>query len=148
MLRGIPNCLSPELIKVIWEMGHGDKLILADAFYPSAASAKRNGSILVRCDGVRNTEVLDAILRFMPLDESIAKPALIMDLQECDCGKVETPVWDEYKSIVCKYDQRGLDCVGMIERFAFYEAAKDAYAVVATGEESLYGCMILQKGCK
>ena len=148
MLRGIPNCLSPELIKVIWEMGHGDKIVLADAFYPSAASAKRNGSILIRCDGVRNTEVLDAILQFMPLDESIEKPALIMDLQDCDRGKVATPVWDEYKAIVKKHDRRGLDCVGMIERSSFYEAAKDAYAVIATGEESLYGCMILQKGCK
>lgn len=60
-------------------------------------------------------------------------------------GKVETPVWEEYKKIVCKHDPRGLDCIGVIERFAFYEAAKDAYAVVATGETSLYGCMILQK---
>jgi len=127
-------------------MGHGDKLVLADAYYPSASSARRNGSILVRVDGVRNTEILDAILQFMPLDNSVEKPALIMDLQDVDRGKVETPVWDEYKAIVCKHDPRGLDCIGMIERFDFYEAAKDAYAVVATGETSLYGCMILQKG--
>lgn len=73
--------MNPDLIKVIWEMGHGDKLVLADAYYPSASSAKRNGSILVRCDGVRNTEVLDAIRQFMPLDTSVEKPALIMDLQ-------------------------------------------------------------------
>ena len=147
MLRNIPKCLNPELIKVIWEMGHGDKIVIADAFYPSASSAKKNGSILVRADGVRATELLDAILQFMPLDASVEKPALIMDLQDCDRGKVETPIWDEYKAIVCKHDPRGEECVGMIERFDFYDAAKDAYAVLATGETALYGCMILQKGC-
>ncbi len=147
MLRNIPKCLSPELIKVIWEMGHGDKLILADAFYPSASSAKANGSVLVRADGVRATELLDAILQFMPLDASVEHPAMIMDLQDCDRGKVETPIWDEYKAIVRKRDERGDACIGMIERFEFYEAAKDAYAVLATGETALYGCMILQKGC-
>ncbi|MBQ4062422.1 MAG: fucose isomerase [Christensenellaceae bacterium] len=146
MLRGIPKCLSPELLKVICEMGHGDTIVIADAFYPSAGSARRNNSVLVRCDGVRNTEIVDAILQFMPLDASVEKPVLIMDLQECDRGKVETPVWDEYKASVRKYDKRGDDCVGMIERFAFYDAAKTAYAVVATGEVSLYGDIILQKG--
>lgn len=61
-------------------------------------------------------------------------------------GKVETPIWDEYKAIVRKWDERGDDCVGMIERFDFYEAANNAYATIATGEKALYGCLILQKG--
>lgn len=143
MLRGIPNCLSPELLKVIAEMGHGDVLVIGDCFYPSASSARH--SMLVRADGVRATDLLDAILKFFPLDPSVEKPVLIMDKQECD-KDIPTPIWDEYKTIVCKYDKRGLDCIGMIERMDFYKAAEEAYAVVATGEASLYGCMMIQKG--
>ena len=112
MLRGIPNCLSPDLLKVLAEMGHGDTLVIGDAFYPSASSARH--SMLVRADGVRATELLDAILHFFPL--------------------------------VRRHDPRGDDCIGMIERFDFYKAAEHAYAVVATGETALYGCIILQKG--
>lgn len=143
MLRGIPNCLSPELLKVIAEMGHGDVLVIGDAFYPSASSARHN--ILVRADGVRATEILDAVLHFFPLDRSVEKPVLIMDKQECD-KDIPTPIWEEYREIVCRYDDRGNDCVRMIERFDFYKAAERAYAVVATGETSLYGCIMIQKG--
>lgn len=143
MLRGIPNCLSPELLKVIAEMGHGDVLVIGDAFYPSASSARH--SMLVRADGVRATEILDAVLRFFPLDRSVEKPVLIMDKQECD-KDIPTPIWEEYREVVRKYDDRGDDCVGMIERFDFYKAAEKAYAVVATGETALYGCMMIQKG--
>ncbi len=143
MLRGIPNCLSPELLKVIAEMGHGDKLVIGDAFYPSASSARH--SMLVRADGVRATELMDAILQFFPLDNSIEHPVLIMDKQECD-KDIETPIWDEYREIVCKHEPRGNNCIGMIERFDFYKEAETAYAVLATGEKALYGCVILQKG--
>lgn len=143
MLRGIPNCLSPELLKVIAEMGHGDVLVIGDAFYPSASSARH--SMLVRADGVRAPEILDAVLRFFPLDRSVEKPVLIMDKQECD-KDIPTPIWEEYREVVRRYDDRGDDCVGMIGRFDFYKAAEKAYAVVATGETSLYGCMMIQKG--
>lgn len=143
MLRGIPNCLSPDLLKVIAEMGHGDTLVIADAFYPAASSARH--SMLVRADGVRATELLDAILKFFPLDASVEKPVLIMDKQECD-RDIPTPIWDEYRQIVCSHDSRGNGCIGMIGRFDFYKKAEDAYAVLATGETSLYGCVILQKG--
>lgn len=143
MLRGIPGCLSPELLKVIAEMGHGDVLVIGDSFYPAASSARH--SMLVRADGVRATDLLDAILKFFPLDTSVEKPVLIMDKQECD-KDIPTPIWDEYKAIVCRHDKRGLDCIGMIERMDFYKAAEKAYAVVATGETALYGCMMIQKG--
>lgn len=146
MLRGIPNCISPELLKVLAEMGHGDKLVIADAFYPAASSARH--SMLVRADGVRAPELLDGILKLFPLDASVEKPVMIMDLQECDRGKVETPIWDEYISVVKRYDERGRDAVGFVERFDFYKEAESAYAVLATGEESLYGCIIIQKGTK
>ena len=132
MLRGIPKCLSPELLKV-----------LADAFYPAASSARH--SMLVRADGVSATELLDAILTFFPLDRSVEHPVLIMDKQECD-KDVPTPIWDSYKEIVRRHDERGDACVGMIGRFDFYKEAEHAYAVLATGEDALYGCAILQKG--
>jgi L-fucose mutarotase len=145
MLRGIPKALSPELLKVIAEMGHGDRIVIGDAFYPSASSAK--SSRLVRADGVRATDLIDGILRFMPLDVNYAEhPFLIMDLMEKDRGIVETPIWDEYISIVEKYEPKGRACVGFVERFAFYEAAAKAFAVVASGETAVYGCVIMQKG--
>lgn len=143
MLKGIPNCLSPELLKVLAEMGHGDTLVIGDAFYPSASSARH--SMLVRADGIRATTLLDAILRFFPLDRSVDFPVRMMDKQECD-KDVPTPIWDEYKSIVAAHDERGERCIQMIDRFDFYKAAENAYAVLATGEESLYGCLIIQKG--
>ncbi len=143
MLRGIPSCLSPELLKVLAEMGHGDTLVIADAFYPSASSARH--SMLIRADGVRATELMDAILQFFPLDNSVEHPVLIMDKQACD-QHIPTPIWDEYKAIVRKHDPRGDARVGMIERFDFYKEAEHAYAVLATGETALYGCVILQKG--
>ena len=114
-----------------------------ETFYPSASSARH--SMLVRADGVRATELLDAILHFFPLDAPVKAPVLIMDKQECD-KDIPTPIWEEYRQIVRRHDPRGDDCIGMIERFDFYKAAEHAYAVVATGETALYGCIILQKG--
>ena len=143
MLKGIPACISPELLKVLDEMGHGDRLIIGDANFPAASCAK-NG-ILVRCDGVRATELLDAILQLFPLDE-VEHPVLIMDKQACH-KDLETPVWDTFKETVAKYDARGAAACGMIDRFAFYEEAKKAYAVAATTETAFYSCLILQKGC-
>ena len=124
-------------------MGHGDVLVIGDAFYPSASSARH--SMLVRADGVRATEILDAVLRFFPLDRSVETPVLIMDKQDCD-KEIPTPIWEEYREVVRRYDDRGDGCVGMIDRFDFYKAAEKAYAVVATGETALYGCMMIQKG--
>lgn len=143
MLKGIPKILSPELLKVIAEMGHGDVLVFADGHFPAASVAK--GNILVRCDGHSNTDLLDAILQFFPLDNSIECPVKLMQVQDCD-KDVETPVWDEYKKIVSKYDSRGEKAFGSIERFKFYEVAKHAYAVLATSELALYGCFMIQKG--
>lgn len=143
MLKGIPACLSPELLKVIAEMGHGDTLAIGDANFPAASCAKNN--ILVRADGVTATELLDAILQLLPLD-TVEHPVLIMDKQECH-KDLETPIWDEFKKIVAKHDERGAACCGMIDRFPFYEAAKRSYAVVATTETAFYSCLILQKGC-
>ncbi len=143
MLKGIPKCISPSLLKILDEMGHGDRIIIGDANFPAASCAKNN--ILVRADGLKATELLDAILTLMPLDD-VEHPVLIMDKQECH-KDLETPVWDEFKSIVAKHDKRGADACGMIDRFSFYDEAKKAYAVIATTEEAFYSCLILQKGC-
>lgn len=142
MLKGIPTILSPDLLKVLAEMGHGDVLVFGDIHYPAASTAKN--SILIRCDGHNNTDLLDAILQLLPLDNSVEHPVTLMQVQACD--NVETPVWDEYKSIVGKYDPRGEKAFTSIERFAFYEKAKQAYAVLATSEKALYGCFMIQKG--
>lgn len=142
MLKGIPDCISPQLLKVLHEMGHGDRLVIGDANFPAASCAGDHQ--LIRCDGVNATTLLDAILQLFPLDE-VESPVLIMDKQPCH-AHLETPVWDTFKEIVAKHDPRGAAACGMIERFAFYEEARRAYAVVATTEKSFYSCLILQKG--
>lgn len=146
MLKGIPPCISPELLKVLHEMGHGDTIVIGDANFPAAAMAKTNSHSNIRCDGHRATEVLDSILQLFPLDEFVAKPVTIMDKMPMH-QDLECPVWDEFKSIVAKYDKRGVDAVKMLGRFEFYDVAKDAFAVVSTTETAFYACVMLQKGC-
>ena len=140
MLKGIPKILSPELLKVLCEMGHSDRIVIADGNFPAASMGKN--AIVIRMDGHSATDVLDAILQVFPLDTYVEKPVNLMEVMPGD--PVETPIWDEYKAIISRFDDR--DCVGNIERFAFYEEAKKAYAIIATGESALYANIILQKG--
>ena len=142
MLKGIPQILSPELLKVLCEMGHSDRIVLSDGNFPAESMGK--DCIVIRCDGHGVPELLEAILEVFPLDTYIEKPVNLMEVVPGDT--VETPIWDTYKEIVSKYDNRGDEAVGNIERFAFYEESKKAYAIVATGEKALYANVILQKG--
>ena len=142
MLKGIPKIISPELLKVLCEMGHSDTIVIADGNFP-AESMGKNAKV-IRCDGHGGVELLDAILQLFPLDTYVEKPVSLMAVVPGD--KVETPIWDEYKSAIAKYDDRGADTVSNIDRFAFYEEAKKAYAIIATGESALYANVILQKG--
>ncbi|ADL51251.1 RbsD/FucU family protein [Clostridium cellulovorans] len=142
MLKGIPQILSPELLKVLCEMGHSDRIVLSDGNFPAETMGKN--SIVIRCDGHNIPDLLDAILTVFPLDTYIDKPVNLMEVVPGD--HVETPIWDTYKEIVKKHDSRGAEAVGNIERFAFYEEAKTAYAIIATGEKALYGNIMLQKG--
>lgn len=142
MLKGIPKILSPELLKVLCEMGHGDRIVIADGNFP-AESMGKNG-IVIRMDGHGTCELLEAILRVFPLDTYVEHPLHLMQVMEGD--PVETPIWDQYKEIIKGADARGETAVGEIERFAFYEEARKAYAVIATGEEALYANIMLQKG--
>lgn len=142
MLKGIPGILSPELLKVLCEMGHSDRLVIADGNFP-AESMGRNAKV-IRMDGHGAAEVLDAILQVFPLDTYVEKPVNLMEVMPGD--PVETPIWDTYKDVVAKYDQRGADAIGQIERFAFYDEAQKVYAIIATGETALYANIMLQKG--
>lgn len=142
MLKGIPKILSPELLKVLCEMGHSDRLVIADGNFPAESMGKN--AIVIRMDGHGIPEILDAILQVFPLDRYVEKPFQLMEVMKGD--PVETPIWETYAQIEEKYEPRGRVAIGQIERFAFYEEAKKAYAIIATGESALYANILLQKG--
>lgn len=144
MLRGIPACLSPELLKVLCEMGHTDTIVIGDAYYAAASNAKKSDAKLIRADGISAVTLLDAILKFFPLDTTIEKPVTLMAKKDTD-ENFSLPIWDEYKSVISKYYENN-NYVQMLLSREFYDKAKTAYAVIATGQESFYGCIILQKG--
>ncbi|NLC25699.1 MAG: fucose isomerase [Fastidiosipila sp.] len=145
MLKGIPSALSPELLKVLAEMGHGDTIVIGDANFAAASLAKAKRNVNIRCDGQRATTVMNNILQLMPLDDFIIKPVLIMNKAE-EHKELECPVWDEFVKIVEKYDARGAAAIDFVDRFDFYDLAKEAYAIVSTTETAYYACVILQKG--
>ena len=138
MLKGISPIISPELIKILMEMGHGDELCIGDGNFPAAANARR----LVRLDGHGVSEVLDAILQLYPLDTYVECPVTLMEVVPGD--DVKPVIWDEYKRIIKEHE--GDKRIEHVERFAFYERARNCYAVVATGENALYANIILKKG--
>lgn len=140
MLKNIPSILSPELLKILMEMGHGDELVIADGNFPGASMAQR----LVRLDGHGVTEILDAILSLYPLDSDKYgdEPVSLMEVVAGDT--VEPVIWEDYKKVI--KNREGDKSIKEVERFAFYEKAKKAYAIVATGETALYANIILRKG--
>ena len=144
MLKGIPKILSPVLLKVLCEMGHSDRIVIADGNFPAESMGKN--SIVIRMDGHGVPEILDAILEVFPLDTYVEKPVLLMELMDRDKGRIPTPIWDEYKEIISKHDERGADTVGQLERFQFYREAKEAYCIIATSESAVYANVMLQKG--
>lgn len=136
MLKGIPKIIPPDLLKILCEMGHGDEIVIADGNFPSASIGKR----VVYLSGNGTTEVLDAVLKLLPLD-TYEKPMYLMEVVPGD--DVKTPIWEEYKKIAARYTDADFE---HLERFEFYERAKDAYAVIATGEQALYANVLLKKG--
>ena len=139
MLNGIPSIISPELLKILMEMGHGDELVIADGNFPAVSIAQR----LVRSDGNMVPELLEAVLRFFPLDPYVEAPVTLMQVVPGDTYK--PTIWDTYKEIIQKFPNKN-SAIENVERFAFYERAKRAFAVVATSETSLYANIILKKG--
>ncbi len=142
MLKGISPIISPELLKALCEMGHGDYLVIADGNFPSESIGKN--AKVIRADGHGVPEILEAVLSLIPLDSYVEKPVALMELVAGDtCG---TPViWEKYKEILGKYEPDNCE-IEMTERFAFYERAKGAYLIIATGETAIYANILLQKG--
>lgn len=148
VLKGIPSILSPDLLHALASMGHGDKIVIADANFPSASICNGEESPrLVRADGHSIPHLLEAILKLMPLDTYVFSPVWLMDLVNRDknSGMGEPPVWSAYQQIINQAENREIS-VNKIERFEFYKQAKESFAVVHTGETALYGNIILQKG--
>ncbi|MEG0014355.1 MAG: L-fucose mutarotase [Cellulosilyticaceae bacterium] len=139
MLKGIPVIIPPELMKIMMEMGHGDEIVFADGNFPAAANAQR----LVRCDGHTVTELMEAILPFFPLDTYAEHSVGLMGVVPGDT--VVPTIWDDYKEVIRKHDGKEAN-IEFIERFEFYNRAKEAYAIVATSESALYANIILKKG--
>ena len=141
MLKNVPSILSPALLKVLMEMGHGDEIVLGDGTFPAESMGKN--AVVIRADGHSVPELLDAILTMMPLDQYTEKPAALMEVVPGD--PVVPVIWDEYRAILKKHGENP-EAVEMMERFAFYERAKKVYAIVATGETAIYANILLKKG--
>ena len=139
MLKGIDAIISPELLKIMCEMGHGDELILADGNFPSENYGKR----VIRLDGHCVPKLLEEVLKLYPLDQYVDKQVAFMEVVPGDT--VVPTIWEEYKAIIRRYEPNAE--IEYMERFAFYERAKKAYAIVATGETAQYANIILKKGC-
>ncbi len=137
MLKGISPLLSPDLLHALASMGHGDEIVLADGNFPSATHARR----LVRLPGVSAPQVLDAVLSVLPLDTFVAQAAFTM--QVVGDAVAMPPVVAEFNAVLRTH---GGQAAGCLERFAFYERAASAFAIVATGETRIYGNIILKKG--
>lgn len=142
MLKGISPLLSPQLLKVLCEMGHGDCLVIADGNFPLGMIKKETP--VIRMDGHGTKEMLEAILQVFPLDTYVEHPVVLMEKVPGD--RVETPIWDEYKEILDKTEDGGREKIRHVERYEFYEEAGRAYAVITTGEGALYANIMLQKG--
>ena len=142
MLKGIPKIISPKLLKVLCEMGHGDEIVIADGNFPCESIGKN--AIIIRADGHGVSEILDAVLQLIPLDAYTEKPVALMEVVKGD--NTPTPeIWNAYSEIINRYEPDN-NCIEYMERFAFYERAKKAYAIIATGEEAIYANILLKKG--
>jgi L-fucose mutarotase len=139
MLRNIPKILSPELLKVLCEMGHGDEIVIGDGNFP----AENFGQKVIRADGHTTPDIMKAILQMMPLDQYVDEPFVLMEIPPTD--DFDPVIWKDYKQILEDVGENK-DAILHMERFAFYDRCKAAYAIVATGEESIYANMIIKKG--
>lgn len=139
MLRNIDPILSPDLLYALSAMGHGDEIVLADANFPAEAL----GPKCIRADGSDASSVLRAVLSVLPLDSFVDAPAISMEVVG-DPDAIPDAVRD-FQSIIDAHADHPKD-IQSLERFAFYERAAKAFAVVQTGERRLYGNLILKKG--
>ena len=137
MLKGINKIISPELLMVLDQMGHGDEIVFSDGNFPGNSIGQR----VLRADGCGVSELMKAVLELFPLD-TYDNNVYLMDKTESD-RDLDVPIWEEYKKIAAEYTDKA---PVFLERFEFYERAKKAYAVVVTGEGAVYANVILKKG--
>lgn len=143
MLKNIPPILSPMLLKTLCEMGHGDTVCIADGNFPAESVGKN--AIVIRMDGHGVPEILEAVLKVMPLDQYVEKPITLME--RCEGDNADVSIWEKYVKLAEAEDSRGRNAFTKLERFDFYDEAKKSYAVIATSETSQYANIILKKGC-
>lgn len=139
MLKGVPRTISPELMHIIMSMGHGDELVIADGNFPSDSHAQR----LVRCDGLSGPQIIEAVLKFLPIDTFVEDVAVVM--QPVDASLPEPPIWSEFRRLLEQGEGRAISLTS-IGRHEFYDRSREAYAIVATSETALYANLILKKG--
>jgi len=139
MLIGIPPVVGPDLLNLLYRMGHGDELVLADAFFTGETLGRR----VIRCDGLRIPALLDGILSLINLDDFVTDPLVIMDPVKGD--HLDPRMEDSYRAAIEKHWPQA-PAFTRLERFAFYDRARTAFAVVMTGETVKYGNIILKKG--
>ena len=139
MLEGLSPVIGPELLVTLWRMGHGDEIVLADAHFPGETHGKR----VVRADGITVPRLLDGIMPLFVLDDYVDDPIIMMAVVEGDT--LDPAVETSYLSAIRKH-RPNAPAVKRIDRFAFYDRAREAFAVVMTGETAKYGNIILKKG--
>jgi len=140
MLNGISPLLSPELLDALYRMGHGDEILLADAHFPGDSYGRR----VIRADGLKIPELLEAILPLFPLDSFVEAPLAMMAAVPGD--RLDPKVEKRYRAAMARAGVDGAAAIERVERFAFYERVKSNFAVVMTGETAKYGNLILKKG--
>jgi L-fucose mutarotase len=139
MLKGISPLLSPELLKILAEMGHGDEIVIGDCNFPAVTLGKR----CIRADGLKVTDLVDAILELLPLDSFVAEPVTLMKVVS-GTFEGEPPIWSEFKKIIDKHEKNIK--IQFIERSEFYDKSRQAFATIQSSENALFACIILKKG--
>ena len=140
MLKNISSLLSPDLLKILSEMGHGDEIVIGDGNFPATSMGKR----CVRLDGHGAVDVLEAILQLLPLDDFVEAPVTLMEVVPGSVSEGEPPIWSNFRNVLARHEPGAK--IGFENRFAFYERSRKAFACVQTGESALYACVILKKG--
>lgn len=138
LLKGIPEIISPDMMKALMEMGHGDEIVLADANFPAVTCAKH----LIRSDGHQLIQLLEAVLKFFPLDKTVEHPVALMSVNSSETAPA---IWEEYRHIIHKYEPDFTE-FEHIERFKYYERAKNAFGVIISGDTTFRANIILKKG--
>ncbi|MDE0570228.1 MAG: L-fucose mutarotase [Verrucomicrobiales bacterium] len=139
MLIGISPLISPELLKTLSLMGHGDEIVFADAHFPAESLDPK----CIRADGLKISALLEAILPLFALDDFVTSPATMMATVEGD--ETNHNIENEYSKIIQKHHTKGLK-IGKLERFSFYERSRSAFVIIASGDTEKYANLILKKG--